>query len=83
MPKEEVKVATTLSFRADPDVIEWFRNRADECGVKYQTLLKRALYEYQLLHGDRHSLEQRLREIVREEMHEAFGFFSQAKLAKK
>jgi uncharacterized protein (DUF4415 family) len=56
---------TRITIRLDEDLIDWFRQRADEAGGgNYQTAINHALREYIA----RVSLEEVLRRVVREEL---------------
>ena len=56
---------TRITIRLDDDIIDWFRQQADqEGGSNYQTAINQALRE----HIDRQSLEALLRRVVREEL---------------
>ncbi len=77
MAREGVRTTAVVTFRAEPDIIDWYREKAEERGVKYQTLLKRALHEYMVIHGEGEALEERIRKIVREEIQDFFGSLQQ------
>lgn len=54
-----------ITIRLDDDVLDWFRDQVDRAGGgNYQSLINVALRE----HIDRHSLEELLRRVVREEL---------------
>ena len=56
-----------ITIRLDADILDWFRQRADEQGGgNYQTMLNQALREYNFSHWV--SLEEMLRRVVREEL---------------
>lgn len=56
---------TCITIRLDDDIIEWFRGQVEQAGGgNYQTAMNQALRE----HIDRHSLEDLLRRVVREEL---------------
>ena len=56
---------TRITIRLDDEVLDWFRDRVERAGGgNYQTMINEALRE----HIDRHSLEELLRRIVREEL---------------
>ena len=56
---------TRITIRLDDDVIEWFRQQAEQAaGGNYQTAINQALRE----HIDRQTLEDLLRRVVREEL---------------
>lgn len=56
---------TRITIRLDDDIIDWFRQTADQSGGgSYQTMINQALHEY----IDRQSLEDLLRRVVREEL---------------
>ena len=56
---------TRITIRLDEDIIEWFRQRAEQAaGGNYQTAINQALREY----IDHQSLEALLRRVVREEL---------------
>ena len=56
-----------ITIRLDTDVLNWFRQQADQQGGgNYQTMLNQALREYILSHHV--SLEEILRRVVREEL---------------
>jgi uncharacterized protein (DUF4415 family) len=59
---------TRITIRLDDEVLDWFRERVERAGGgNYQTLINAALRE----HIDRHSLEELLRRVVREELSRA------------
>jgi len=56
---------TRITIRFDDEVLDWFRDQVDRAGGgNYQTMMNDALREY----IDRHSLEDLLRRVVREEL---------------
>jgi len=56
---------TRITIRLDDDIIDWFRQQAEEGGgSNYQTAINQALRE----HIERQSLEDLLRRVVREEL---------------
>lgn len=58
---------TRITIRLDDDVITWFRQQAEQAGGgSYQTAINDALREY----INRQSLEDLLRRVVREELHQ-------------
>ena len=62
------KGKTRITIYIDDDVLEEFRNRADEAGSGYQTMMNEALREY--LGKMKTPLdEDSLRRILREELH--------------
>ena len=62
------KGKTRITICIDDDVLEEFRNRADEAGSGYQTMMNEALREY--LGKMKTPLdEDSLRRILREELH--------------
>ena len=61
------KGKTRISIYIDNDVLEEFRDRADESGRGYQTMMNEALREY--LGKSSHPLDETsLRRIIREEL---------------
>ena len=59
---------TRITIRIDEDILDWFRNEVDSIGGgNYQTLMNQALREYIL--GRQEPLEEILRRVVREELH--------------
>lgn len=63
---------TRITIRLDADIVEWFRDRADELdGGSYQTLINDALRSF--IAEDVESLDKRLRRIVREELRRVKG----------
>lgn len=59
---------TRITIRLDDEVLDWFRDQVERAGGgNYQTLINAALRE----HIDRHSLEELLRRVVREELSRA------------
>lgn len=57
---------TRITIYIDDDVLEAFRQRADEAGLGYQTLMNQALREH--LSGSRPLDEETLRRVLREEV---------------
>jgi uncharacterized protein (DUF4415 family) len=56
---------TRITIRIDDEVIEWFRQQVEQQGGgNYQSMMNSALRDY----INRHSLEDMLRRIVREEL---------------
>ncbi|HSU17534.1 BrnA antitoxin family protein [Longimicrobium sp.] len=56
---------TRITIRLDDEVLEWFRDQVDRAGGgNYQTMINDALRD----HIERHSLEELLRRVVREEL---------------
>lgn len=56
---------TRITIRIDDEVLNWFRDRVNRAGGgNYQTMMNDALREY----IERHSLEDLLRRVVREEL---------------
>ena len=61
---------TRITIRLDDDVLEWFRQQVDKAGGgNYQTLINAALHQY--ITQRREPLEETLRRVVREELHQA------------
>ncbi|HEX6746849.1 MAG TPA: BrnA antitoxin family protein [Longimicrobium sp.] len=59
---------TRITIRLDDEVLDWFRDQVNRAGGgNYQTLINNALRE----HIERHSLEELLRRVVREELSRA------------
>jgi uncharacterized protein (DUF4415 family) len=59
---------TRITIRLDDEVLDWFRDQVNRAGGgNYQTLINAALRE----HIERHSLEELLRRVVREELSRA------------
>ena len=58
-----------ISIRLDPEVIGWFRAQV-KGGRSYQLLINNALKAH-IERQDSESLEETLRRVIREEMHEA------------
>ena len=59
---------TRITIRLDDDLIEWFRNQAEQAGGgNYQTAINQALRSY----IEHQSLEEILRRVVREELRNA------------
>lgn len=62
------KGKTRITIRIDDDVLEWFRGEVEAAGGgNYQTLINQALREY--LNQQQQPLEELLRRVVREELH--------------
>lgn len=60
------KIKTSIRF--DPEILNWFKNKAIEAGGgNYQTLINQALKDYMATQGE--PLERVLRRVIREEMH--------------
>jgi hypothetical protein len=60
---------TRITIRLDDDTLEWFRQRVHEAGGgNYQSLINQALRGY--IQGRREPLEETLRRVLREELHE-------------
>ena len=60
---------TRITIRLDDDVLRWFRAQVHRAGGgNYQSLINRALREHINQRSD--SLEQTLRRVLREELHE-------------
>lgn len=57
---------TRITIRLDTEILEWFRQQVHAAGGNYQTLINDALREH--VEGRRHTLEQTLRRVVREEL---------------
>jgi uncharacterized protein (DUF4415 family) len=65
-PKEK----TRITIRIDGDILDWFRGEVEAAGGgNYQTLINQALREY--LNQQQQPLEELLRRVVREELHNA------------
>ena len=61
---------TRITIRIDDDILDWFRSRVDEAGGgSYQAMINQALRDH--INGDREELEQLLRRVVREEVHQS------------
>ena len=59
---------TRITIRIDDDLLEWFRDQADEAGGgNYQTLLNEALRLF--VKNKQAPIERLLRRVVREELH--------------
>jgi uncharacterized protein (DUF4415 family) len=59
---------TRITIRFDNEVLDWFRQRAEQAGNgNYQTLMNEALKDY----IRQHDLEGLIRRIIREELHAA------------
>ena len=61
---------TRITIYLDDDVIEEFRNRADEAGSGYQTMINEALRDF-LSKSSKPVDEESLRKILREELKSA------------
>ena len=60
---------TRITIRLDDDVLRWFRTQVHQAGGgNYQSLINRALREHVDQRSD--SLEQTLRRVLREELHD-------------
>lgn len=58
---------TRITIRLDDDVLDWFRDRADQAGGgNYQTMINAALRDY--IAQSSEPLEDTLRRVVREEL---------------
>jgi uncharacterized protein (DUF4415 family) len=64
------KGKTRITIYIDDDVLEEFRDRADQSGSGYQTMMNRALREY-LGKAKAPIDEETLRRIIREELNPA------------
>ena len=63
---------TRITIRLDSDVLDWFRERADDLdGANYQSLINQALRSY--IEGEVESLEETIRRVLREELPKAKG----------
>jgi uncharacterized protein (DUF4415 family) len=61
---------TRITIRLDDDIIEWFRQQAEQAGGgNYQTLINNALRSY--IQDQREPLEETLRRVIREELRNA------------
>lgn len=61
---------TRITIRLDDDILDWFREQADNAGGgNYQTLINRALRDH--IQNQREPLEATLRRVVREELRSA------------
>ena len=59
---------TRITIRLDDVVLDWFRTQADHAGGgNYQTLINHALQDY----IRNQSLEELVRRVIREELHNA------------
>lgn len=66
---QEIEPKTnTITIRVDVDVLQWFKDYAEKSGTKYQTLLKRAMYEYMLNQQQGTQQQDLLRKLVAEEI---------------
>ena len=64
------KGKTRITIYIDDDTLQEFRNRSEEAGTGYQTMMNEALREY--VGKESTSLDQKsLRRILREELHNA------------
>jgi len=62
------KGKTRITIRLDDDILDWFRGEVEAAGGgNYQTLINQALREY--LNQQQQPLEELLRRVVREELH--------------
>ena len=61
------KGKTRISIYIDNDILEEFRDRADQSGKGYQTMMNEALREY-LRKSNRPLDEKTLRRVLREEL---------------
>lgn len=57
---------TRITIYIDDDVLEAFRERADQAGLGYQTMMNQALRDH--LSGSRPLDEDTLRRVIREEV---------------
>ncbi len=58
---------TRITIRIDDDVLDWFRDQANEAGGgNYQTMMNAALREF--VSQRREPLEKTLRRVIREEL---------------
>jgi uncharacterized protein (DUF4415 family) len=63
---------TRITIRLDTDLVEWFRDQAEELGgASYQRLINHALRAY--VNNDLESLEETLRRVLREVLPRAKG----------
>lgn len=61
---------TRITIRLDSETLNWFRVQVNAAGGgNYQSLINQALHEHILRH-QKESLEDTLRRIIREELHE-------------
>jgi len=66
LPKGKVRI----TIRIDEDILDWFREQVDRAGGgNYQTLMNAALRDF--VRTRKEALEDTLRRVVREELHEA------------
>jgi uncharacterized protein (DUF4415 family) len=64
------KGKTRITIRIDDDILDWFRGEVEAAGGgNYQTLINQALRES--LNQQQQPLEELLRRVVREELHNA------------
>ena len=68
--RAEKPVKTRISIMLDDDVLAAFREQADRKGAAYQTEINRALREH-LQQQAPPLTEERLRQVLREELHPA------------
>jgi len=62
------KGKTRITIRLDDDILDWFRGEVEAAGGgNYQTLINQTLREY--LNQQQQPLEELLRRVVREELH--------------
>jgi BrnA antitoxin of type II toxin-antitoxin system len=63
-----IPLKSRVSLRLDAEVLEWFRGQArEQGGGQYQTMINAALQQHIFAQGK--TLEDRIRRIVREELH--------------
>ena len=67
LSKKDAEFARSLVIYIDDDVLEEFRDRADQAGSGYQTMMNQALREY-LGKSIRPFDEKTLRRVIREEL---------------
>lgn len=69
-PVEPVPTGKTrITIRLDDEVLDWFRQRVHEAGGgNYQSLINQALRDF--IQNRREPLEETLRRVLREELHE-------------
>ncbi len=61
---------TRITIRLDDDVLDWFRHETHRAGGgNYQTMINAVLREY--IQERREPLEETLRRVLREELHNA------------
>ncbi len=66
LPAAPGKVRITI--RLDGEILAWFKGQVHEAGGNYQTLMNQALKEH--IARKREPLEDTLRRVLREELHE-------------